>query len=169
MLKQIKEEKNIPLSGNQVLNLVDQKAKLIKYGDLRFYGDIETVLSPYGSVFLLYETKPGYGHWCALTINNGVIRFADPYGKPLDSQLDYISPAMRTQLHEDVPYLTHLLKGHRVEYNKTDFQKMDKNVKSCGRWCAIFILFKDLSLSQIKYLFKNGDSDSIVTWLTMDR
>lgn len=166
--RSIDRQKAKSLSGTEVLNLVGQKAKLLKYSELLKHRSIESVLEPYGSVFLLYESEPGYGHWCALTIHDRVIRFCDPYGGAPDTQLDYVSPNMRAVLGETYPYLTQLLNEskYRVEWNAHKFQQLDKDVRSCGRWSAIFILLKDLPLQDIIKLFKGADADDLATFLT---
>ncbi len=165
----IDDEKDIPLSGTEVLKLVDYKSKVIRYPDLHKYGTLDDCLSPHGSFFLLYESQPAYGHWTSVTLHQGVITYFDSYGKKYDTMLAEIEPRWRRESHQDFPYLTTLFNNapYTITYNKTPFQKYGKGIKTCGRWAGIRILFKDLSNEDFTYLFKNKDSDDLISYLTM--
>lgn len=160
---------DIALSDTEVLKLVGGKANIILYPELVNYKHIDEILEPYGSCFLLYETKPNFGHWCCLNkINNNTIEYFDPYGKFIDDSLYYIPMNFRKKSNQYYPHLTAMLydSGYLIDYNEHKFQKLKNNIKSCGRWCSMRILLKKLPLEEFCDLFiKNGDEK--VTLLTM--
>lgn len=77
--------------------------------------------------------------------------------------------------NQDIPYLSFLMYNspYDLHYNEYQFQRYKKNTKTCGRWCAIRLLFKFLPLDDFKNLIEelikklkiNGDE--LVTLLTM--
>lgn len=165
----IDEEKDIALSGTEVLRLVNYRSKIIRYPDLHRYGTLDECLAPYGSFFLLYESSPGYGHWTSVTLYKGVITYFDSYGKKYDTMLNDINPVWRRESHQDYPYLTKLFEEskYKIQYNNHQFQKRDSDVKTCGRWCAIRIMLKELPQKDFTYLFSGRDADDVISFLTM--
>lgn len=166
--KLLNELKNKALSSNDLLKLVDYKATIIRYGDLSTYRSIEDVLKPFGSVFILYETKPNFGHWVEISYYNGNIEFFDSYGLGIDEQLNFISPEFRRQSNQDKPWLTILLKTclYTVTHNSHQFQKFAKNVKSCGRYCALRVVLKSMPLKEFTDMFVGGYNDDVVSLIT---
>jgi hypothetical protein len=70
---------NIPLSGKDILNMLEGKTKILIYPNLHKYNNINELLHPYGSCVILYMTKRNYGHWTCLVDHNDRIEFYDPY------------------------------------------------------------------------------------------
>jgi hypothetical protein len=148
---------------------------VIMYPNLHEYNSIHGLIHPYNACVILYETKPHYGHWCCLTVRtegtSKVLSFFDPYGCPIDSQLENIPEPFATTSHQDYPYLGNLILDTwdgLIEYNEFQFQKLDKTTKDCGRWCCIRIMFKHLSIDEFKELFYGPYADELVTFLTAD-
>lgn len=176
----LKRYADIALSDDEVLKLVDGKANLILYPDLHKYNNIDEILNPYGACILLYESKPKYGHWCCIfKVNDNLIEYFNPYGGfhegyP-DQSLEYIPMEFRLKSYQYYPYLSFLMYNspYKLSYNEYQFQKHNKNIKTCGRWCGLRICFKNLSLDHfyklIKFIKKELqiDSDHLVTLLTM--
>ena len=177
----IKKYEDIALSDKEVLKLVDGKCNVILYPDLHKYQSIDQVLDPYGSCLLLFaaQVKPNYyGHWCCINRvenNNNKIEFFNPYGGYPDDSLNYISGEIRRESNQDLPYLSELLlkSPYDLSYNQYKFQKHSDHIKSCGRWCALRILLKNLSLIEFNNLIKKLTkkfkltNDQLVTILTM--
>jgi hypothetical protein len=171
---------DIALSDKEVLKLINGRANLILYPDLHKYTSIDQILEPYGACILLYEAKPRYGHWCCIfKVNDRLLEYFNPYGGfhegfP-DESLEYIPMDFRLKSHQYYPYLSMLMYNspYQLSYNEYPFQKHNQNIKTCGRWCAIRIVFKNYSLNEfsdlIKFLKKklNINSDQLVTLLTM--
>ena len=165
----IERYENIGLSNKDLLELVEGKANIVVYGDIFKYKTIDELLYPYDCCFLLYESKPKWGHWCVIfkrTPEN--IEFFDPYGTFIDDELDLIDENFRKKSNQTYPYLTYLLyqNQYQIEYNQYKFQSKGKNIKTCGRWCVCRLWYRNLTLEQFKKLFKNKYGDKNVTYLT---
>ena len=161
--KKLARETNKPLNGREVLDLVNGRANVITYPELKKFTSIEGLLQPYGACYILYMKNKSSGHWCCLTQVGTLISFFDPYGGPIDSQLKFT--------WHKIPYLTKLLSqaafdGYKVTFNPYQFQKLRDNVKSCGRWCALRIVLKDMPLKDFKKLFMGANSDEVATIVT---
>jgi hypothetical protein len=178
--KTLKHYKNIALSDSDVLKLINNKANLEVYPNLNRYKTIDELLGNYGACIILYEAEPNYGHWCCIfKVNNDTLEYFNPYGgyndgSP-DDTLKNIPYDFRIKSNQYYPYLSVLMYNspYKLSYNEIKFQKHDNNIKTCGRWCALRILFRDYNLYDfeniIKYLsntFKIS-SDDIVTLLTV--
>lgn len=160
---------DIALSDKQVLELVNGKANIILYPDLHKYHSIDDLLFPYGACFILFESQPNFGHWCALIkLDNQNIEFFNPYGGYPDDGLEYIPPKFRIETNQDYPYLSYLMinSNYNLSYNEHRFQKHNKNIRTCGRWSAMRILLKNYSLDEFTNIFLNKNSDRLVTDLT---
>jgi hypothetical protein len=131
---------------------------------------LDELLAPYGAIFLLYEMKKDYGHWCAvIKQNKDTIEFFDPYGVFMDNELKWIPIQFRKVSNQYYPQLTALFYESpykNLTYNEHPFQHKGNNIKTCGRWSACRIVFRDLSLKEFAQLFKKANSDDIVTLLT---
>lgn len=176
MNKTLQLYEDIALSDKEVLKLIDGKANLILYPDLHKYNTIDEILEPYGACILLFEARPKYGHWCCIfKVNNKLLEFFNPYGGYPDDSLEYIPMHFRLISNQYYPYLSILMYNspYELSYNEHKFQKHGKNIKTCGRWCAIRLVFRNLSLDEFNELIKlltkklNVDSDKLVTLLTM--
>ena len=167
----IKKGKGISLSDLDVLNLVDNKAKVLLYKELSKFNTLDELLEPYGSVFILYETKPNYGHWtCLWRRNSNTINFFDPYGIFPDEELYWNDEYTRKYLDQNIPFLSYLLINSpykNLEFNDHDYQHESTNINTCGRWCALRILLRNWSPEQFEKVFgyvKNPDD--LVTLIT---
>lgn len=170
------EYKDIALSDEQVMELVNGDANVILVKNLRGFDSIEELLGENDACFLLYESKEHFGHWCALVKTKDKpkdkksLEFFDPYGGSPDSQLNFITEPFLTESGQNKMLLSKLLLKYDgdLSYNEFQFQTFDKGVKDCGRWCALRIMLKELSLEMFKDLFFNIYSDDLATFLTMD-
>jgi hypothetical protein len=166
----INRYKDIALSDADVLKLVGNKARIVLYPDLHKINDLDEILEPYGAAFILYEVKPSYGHWCCIIkIDDNTIEFFDPYGMYPDTELEFIPMHFRKKSHQYIPHLSWLMYNshYNLSYNEHKFQKHSSDIKTCGRWCAIRITFKHLSLENFTKIFKKANADDIVTVITM--
>lgn len=163
-------EKNIgkPLSDKEVLRLVNGKANLILYPQLHKYKSIDEILGPYDATFILFESEPRFGHWCCLFKEGNDVEFFNPYGGYPDDSLKYIDKNFRKISNQLIPYLSYLMLDSPYElfYNEHKFQKMEEGVNTCGRWCAVRLLCRDISLDDFAKYFRGKDGDYIVTEIT---
>jgi len=174
--KVIDEYKDIALSDRDLFELVAGKCNIIRIPNMYKYKSIDEVLGKNFAAFLLYEWKEHEGHWVSLIRHGNQLEYFDSYGGEVkgmpDAELDNIPKGKyKTQSHQDKPYLSYLLLDcpYELSYNEFKFQKLDPRVRSCGRWAAARILFKDLPLEQFKELFFGPYSDDLITIMTANR
>jgi hypothetical protein len=174
----IKQYEDVALSNFDLIKLLDGKANIVIYPNLVNYNNIDEVLGPYGACFLLFESKKQYGHWvCLFKRNQNTIEFFNSYGGYPDTSLEYIPMHFREESGQIYPYLSWLLleSPYELEYNEFQFQKKNKNIKTCGRHTVIRLLLRDLDIYQYKAFLdmikrKTGmNYDQIVTMLTIKK
>ncbi len=169
----LKKEMARPLSNVDLEEMMENKAKIVLYSQLRKYHNITDLLHPFNCTFILYEQRPGYGHWCVLIKHKDWIEFFDPYAYFIDDQLQWTSPEERVKLKMNYPYLTKLLltapKHYSIIYNEHPFQKFGKGISTCGRHCVLRGTFKNLTLEEYVKMFGKDLSkmDKTVTLLTI--
>lgn len=171
-LREILDEyKDIALSDGDIMELMDGNAVIVRYSDIRKYSTIEELLGKDDVVFILYESRPHFGHWTVLIRDqNRQIEYFDSYGKPLDYYIDKIPEPFKSESGQNEKWLSKLLLEYDgpISYNQYKFQKLDQNVKDCGRWSVLRAKLKDLPLESFKTLFKGIYSDDLATFLTTD-
>ena len=170
----IKDAEKVSLSGDDILNICDNKCKIMRYQDLENYDTIDQALEPHGAIVILYQHEADFGHWVAVfRVNDTTIEVFDSYGIPIDSEIDFSPFQIRRHKGEKVAHLTHLIEQSqytKVLENKEPLQKDKKDVSTCGRWSAVRIRFRDVPLKQFDKMFRNtscGNPDFIVSALTI--
>ena len=154
------------LSDDDLKKAMKGRTKVVIYQDLHKYHSLKQLLRPYGSVCLLYETKPNYGHWVGVIDRGSSVEVFDSYGKyRVDGELKIIDPQFRQQSGQNFAYLSKLLyeDGRPIEYNDTPVQSQNPQIATCGRHVLTRILMKDMPVGQYTKLLKKGNPDKIVT------
>jgi hypothetical protein len=129
-----------PLSDSDLKEILGNDLKIIVYSDLSKINNIRQLLTnERDCVVILYEEKKLSGHWTCLTREGDLFTFFDPYGIPVDSQLQWINMFQRYKLNEAVPYLSLLLKNEHYIYNRTNFQQDDSKIQTCGDHVCAFL------------------------------
>lgn len=172
----IKEYENTALSNFDLIKMLDGKANIILYPKLINYDSIDNILGPHEACIILFESSPRYGHWVCLLKRDNVIEFFNPYGGLPDDSLKQISPEFRYISGQEYPLLTLILfnSPYDIEYNEFRFQKRGENIRTCGRWCVVRLLLKNLDIYEFKEFIDlckedtglNGDE--LVTVLTIE-
>ncbi len=169
MDKIIKQLTSEPLSGKEMMRATDDETTVLAYEDLRDVNNIFDILGPNNNFTLLYETQPNYGHWTAVLYHPEIntIEFFDPYGKPIDSQLEYITDP---NIPRD-PLLSELIldTDSKIIYNNKPLQKLGKDISSCGRHVALRINMRDIPLEEYQDMMMSkskDERDKMVTYLT---
>lgn len=162
--------KEVGLSDEEVLRLVDGRSNLVLYEDIHNYKTIDDLLYPYDACIILYvfQKKPyTFGHWVLMHKRGNELEYFDSYGKEIDYPLDEVPKNLKKQTNQDYAYLTKLIvdSPYKIQYNDHQFQESDPKIKTCGRYVALRLLLKDLSLKKFEKLFKNNPDD-VVTFLT---
>ena len=114
-----------------------------------------------GGLVILWDGESGVGHYTLLWRGGGHLHYFDPLGLH-PTQLGKI-------VHIDSTKLLKLL-PEDTRFNHTQYQKIRKNVQTCGRLCVIRYNFKDFSDKQFRGLMylKGVDPDTLVTLFTLD-
>ena len=161
-----KNELDYALSSTDIMHKMNNKCKIIQYGDLVHYKTIDEVFGKYKYVFILYCTKKNNGHWTVLIrLPNNNIEFFDSYGSDdVDSELSFIPMAYRkvsNQLHKT---LSKLLQNspYKIEYNNHQMQAFKKGVNTCGRHCIVRCYNADKNIDDyFKAVKHNAKKDNI--------
>lgn len=130
------------------------------------------------AAIILYKSEPKFGHWTMVAKNDGDYNYLDSYGQPIDNPLSYVPNYVNEELGQDKKYLARLLlkamdKGSDVYYNNAKLQKLDPNVATCGRYCALYLKYSYMNVDDfakmIKKISKDLDisNDEVVTYLSM--
>lgn len=157
----IKETEDIALSNFDLTKMLDGEANIILYPNLANFNSVDEILGPYGACIILFESQPRYGHWVCLMRRDNTIEFFNPYGGLPDASLQKIPLEYRIESGQDYPLLTLILyhSPYDVEYNEFKFQRHGQNIRTCGRWCVVRLLLKDLDIYQFKDFIDAGKTD----------
>lgn len=168
----LKELMNKALSNFDLYELFNNKCKIYTYNELTQYNTLKQAFNPYNIMFILFETKRNFGHWCVICQNKNNIYFFDPYGFFPDTQLKFTPDIFRIYNNMWLPYLTILLlkSNKQIHYNDYILQDIkNKSIATCGRWCSIYaLLYNDISIDEFARYFINHKikPDKHITLLT---
>ena len=169
----VKNSEKYSLSDKEILNLTDNQCKVISYQDLENFENIDQVLEPYGATVILYQEKKTYGHYTVLIKHsNTLLEIFDSLGLGLDKELEFSEYNKQRHGGVAVPHLTNLIEAskYKIEANLVQLQNDSKDINTCGKYSAIRIKFRDLSLKHFVKMLKNSkimDSDMWVSALTL--
>jgi hypothetical protein len=166
---------NIALNGNEIVEALDGKCKVLAYDELLKYDTIDEALYPFNKLVILYfwdfSNNVKSGHYIAIRKDRikNVIYVFDSYGRFIDDNLAEIEPYKRRKYKEDFKQLTYLLykSPYKVEYNEFQFQQNDSAV--CGRYAIYFLLRDDLDMVNFQKQFDKKDykkNDKLILELT---
>lgn len=170
-----------PLSGSTLMSL-SRCNKLFTYGQISKLTNYRQLFDNNGLCLILFETKKNYGHWVCIIMdtNKNSIYFFDSYGTFPDDELKYIPNNFKSVSKQDYAYLSQLFEqamddGYKIDYNEYVLQGADEKISTCGRWCGIRLLLRNLSNDEfykyIKLLSKNSGFsilDFLITVLTFN-
>ena len=142
-LKEIRQEALTDLDIKKYI----PDAKVMSSSDFKKYSSINQVLpKDKDIVFVIYESKPNYGHWCLLSrYSPNMIEYFDSYGGKPDVPLKWVNRAKQQAL-DLKPYISSLLtnaksEGADIIYSSKHFQKNSSKklgkIASCGRHCIL--------------------------------
>ena len=154
------------LSTTEILQYLKGKTKIVIYPELKKIKNISELLASYKSFVLLYLTGPNYGHFVCVIDHGNRIEFFDSYSIKPDKEFDFIN----NDKLNGVKYLSKLLYKTKkpIEYNHIKLQQDGDEIATCGRWCALRLLLKDIKLDDFIYMMTNTkmSPDKLVTYLT---
>jgi len=160
MDKLVSELSRLPYSEDDIMNALEGKSKIVSYNEISKFRNLDDLLQPYDSVVLLYTTKENFGHWITIfKVGKRAVEFFDPYGYYPDDELELIPDEWKYSGHsgEEFPYLSRLLdeSGYQVIYNGWQLQGFKKDINTCGRWCVLRNILKQMRLDDFVKLFLN--------------
>ena len=155
ILKKIKQSTNEDYLINNT-----PKSKVLTYNELTNYDTLDNLFDNKDVIYLLYESRKNFGHWCCLMKkDNGNIEFFDSYGIFPDQELKWTNKTFREKNNMILPHLTALLYNcpYQIEYNNHKLQKQEPDVNTCGKWCLLRALSKDIcNIDKFASFFKNN-------------
>lgn len=154
--REIAEYEKVALSDTDLKKVLGNGVKIVMYPDLHRMRTLDEVMGPNGAAIILFEAKPGYGHWCTVFRgpggDDGLVEFFNPYGGYPDDSLKFIGKGFAAKTNQDYPYLSRLMmeSPYRLSYNQYAFQRHANDVKTCGRHCAARLLLRGLNLDEYR-------------------
>jgi hypothetical protein len=156
-----------PTSSKYIMEKLRGKTNLIVYRELKKVNHIDKIFIN-NCCIILIELKSGSGHWVCV-INHpsrGSIEAFNSYGRYPDDDLVYVPENMKKLLGEDIPLLTKLLYESKrpIEYNDHKLQSLNQEIATCGYYCILRILFKDMDVDTFakKLMNKKYTPDQMV-------
>lgn len=175
MDKLIKKAEDISLDAHDLEKIASpHKIKIILYQELHNIKDTDELFSEVDNIIVLYRTTMDYGHWISLLNYDDHIEYFDSYGKKPDYSLDISNGSLRHMNGRVIPHIqalleqASLLNKKKIIYNKIQMQSKHHHVNTCGRWSALRIKLRHLSLHEFqnKFLNQSMKPDMVVTYLT---
>lgn len=169
---------NQALNDKELLQLVENKARLITHPEIKNYKTIDDLLGKNDACIILYITNilqdnSVYGHWCCVfkaKWRNDTISYCDPYGNEPDYSISKMSLEAILEYGQE-KILSKMLKecGYRVVYNIAKLQKYSENNAICGRIVGLRLQFREIDGNEFAYMmnsYPNVSSDDLATLLT---
>ena len=171
----VKQNLNYALGDDDIMNICDNKVKIISYEDLHGYNTIDELLEPYGAVIILYQATKQIGHWVAVikhertrSSQNRTIEVFGSYGLKIDEQLQFSTYNMQLHGGTAEPHLTNLIdaSGYKKIYNHTQLQSYNNQIATCGRYASLRVRFRDMPMDSFVKLFTGASGLSNDEWCT---
>lgn len=150
------------LTGDELLQIVDHKANLIRYQDIKTFTSIEDLFKNYDACVILYQLESeSVGHWVLIfKVTSKTLEVFDPTGIFIDDELKYVKDTvLKYKTNQDERYLTNLLlkSDYTLSYNEHHIQADGTN--TCGWHVALRLLNKNLKLQAYYTKFFKGIKD----------
>ena len=138
--QEIKQITRKPLSDLDIRAYIPN-AKILSIPELENYKSIDELLpNDKDVVFILYPSKPNYGHWVLLAKYGDTIEYNDSYGGKIDEPITWNTKKQNEYL-DNHKYITNLLTKaqdkYNIIYNDKDLQKESPNIANCGRYAIM--------------------------------
>jgi hypothetical protein len=154
------------LSNFDIAKLLNNKIKIVTYSEIANYKTIDELLKPYNQIIILYESSKNMGHWCACWKKGKMIHMFDSYGLFIDDELKFVkNKTFKEKSNQDYPYLTKLIydSKYELDYNDHRLQRFSSGISTCGRWCVLRLLNKNLSTDAFYHKVKEASKMADMT------
>lgn len=151
--------RSYPLGDDDLEKILGKDIFIFTYPYLNEVKSIDDVFDDKGRSMMLFLTEDeNTGHWIAMIKKGFKIEYFDPYGGKPDCDMKWLDEETKEELGQEHPILTDLLKdsGYKVDYNLFPFQSKANHINTCGRWSAMRLYYKKLSLKQFYDMIKKG-------------
>lgn len=144
------------------LKKMNPNTNVIIYNDLQNINNIREVMKN-GTVIILLQIQrpdaPTVGHWIAILDHGSHIEHFDSYGFSVDEEIS---------LTQESHKLTELLKNEKVDNNTQKLQARREGVNTCGRWCILRTLLKNMGLKDfVTFVTQCQIPDYVAAYTTM--
>ena len=137
------------LSGKEVEQIANRPIKTTSSSDFYKLTNINDLFPiDCNSGLILFEDKSlgniKSGHFCAIKRLGNKIIFFDSYGGKPGNQLKYIKDSYRKETNQIANHLAKLMyysNYDELHYNQFKFQRMKKDINTCGRHAGLFLRF----------------------------
>jgi hypothetical protein len=172
---EVREIATQPLTDLDIKKYIPN-ARIMSSSEIGNYSDINQLMpKDKESIFIIYESKPNYGHWVLLSkYAPNVFEYFDSYGNDIDAPINWVNSQKQRELDLE-PYLTDLLakdkkqnKDLDIIYNSKDFQKENHNIATCGRHCILRAITIENDNQQLTDYIKMMNSIKDVTGFNYD-
>lgn len=130
------------------------------------------------AAIILYKSEPMFGHWTMVIKNDTGYNYLDSYGGMVDNPLKHVPKSLNKELGQDKKYLAKLLlkaskSGSDIYYNNAKLQKLDPNIATCGRYCALYLKYSHMNVDDFAKMIKKISkdlkmpNDEVITYLSM--
>lgn len=143
-----KELKSYSLSNDDINRILQPKTNILVYPDFAKMDSIDEAFDELGRcIFLFLTESERVGHWVCMYKKDNCIYYFDSYGEKPEAQRSWLTEEQLVELGEGHPYLMDLLKksGKKVYYSTYQYQKETPSISTCGRWCVLRLLCKELN------------------------
>lgn len=164
----IQEVKNREINIDDLKALVGDTCNVVSDRDLTI-NDVFSTIKDKAIIILLLKDKSQHGHYVAISIDNRkeCINFYDPYGL----HVEILSALAGGEITNFLFELQTALPRYKLDINMRKMQKMNEKVSTCGRFCVLRVMCKNLSNNQFNDLLDNPlmlkSADDISVAMTM--
>lgn len=173
-MEKIKELLDVPTTPYDMFEIAGKKCNVFTYPEITKFKKYKQLFRrgnseipflndkfkdyPFDDRFciILYLTGDRVGHWTCVSYNKTGINFLDSYGDVIDDQLQFVDSSITGQ---NKKYLLNILAKADIPlyYNDIELQKLNKNIATCGRYCALYLKFNHMNIDDfIKILLENS-------------
>lgn len=167
-----------PTTPDEIYTIAGKKCNIYTYPELSRFSSIDDLFKkgrsdveklsklnlPFDNkcCIILYMTGPNYGHWTALCKNKHGINFLDSYGDLIDDQLLHVDKNIKGQDKKQLIKLL-LRSKYNIYYNDVKMQKLNKNIATCGRYCALYLKYDYMNIDDFTKKIKKMAKDNNLT------
>ena len=175
MERLIKKAEAVYLSDDDIQLITRGECPLVDFSNLRGVNDLMEAFTEQDCFILFYGTESAdKGHFSTVLLHRDtkVLEHWDSYGYTLEKLYQISDWERKTNKFNIILDLSNSMcvkYGLQFQENRTKLQKLRDGVNTCGRWCCVRSIFRELSMSQFNSLFNEEriDGDWLVSCLSI--